>query len=110
VGSEVSGTVARKSRYGYFVDLDQGVTALLVFGNISKEKKDTLKEGDVITVTVESVDTENRRISLSYGVTETVNNNKEVSEYLNSQEKVLQEKKASTEFGSALLAALKGKK
>ena len=110
VGSEVSGTVVKKSRYGYFVDLDQGVTALLVFGNISKDKKDSLKEGDVITVTVESIDTENRRISLSFRVTETVNNNKEVSKYLDSQEKVLQEKKASTEFGSALLAALKGKK
>lgn len=110
VGSEVSGKVAKKSRYGYFIDLDTGVTGLLVFSNISADKKDSFKEGDVINITVESIDTENRRISLSHGVSEAKNNQKEISEFLQTQRKETQGSKASTEFGSALLAALKGKK
>ena len=106
-GSEIAGTVAKKSRYGYFVDLAEGVTGLLVFSRIVPDKKDSFKEGDEITVIVESVDKENRRISLSYGMRKSEEDKEEVSEFIKKQRKEKPDKRASTEFGAALLAALK---
>ncbi len=111
VGSEVSGTVVKKSRFGYFIDLAEGVTGLLVFANISSDKKDSLNAGDSVTVMIESVDTENRRISLSYGIKEAKQNQQEVADFIKKQGKTPVEKtEASSEFGAALLAALKNKK
>lgn len=111
VGSEVTGTVAKKSKFGYFIDLAEGVTGLLVFANIASDKKDTLNTGDSVTVMIESVDTENRRISLSYGVKEAKQNQQEVADFIKKQGKTTVEKtEASSEFGAALLAALKNKK
>lgn len=111
VGSEIAGTVAKKSRYGYFIDLAEGVTGLLVFANISSDKKNSLNEGDSVKVIIESVDTENRRISLSYGIKEAKQDQQEVNEFIKKQGKAPAEKtEASSEFGEALLAALKNKK
>lgn len=111
IGSEVSGTVVKKSRFGYFIDLAEGVTGLLVFANIASDKKETLNAGDSITVIIESVDIENRRISLSYGLKEARQNQQEVTDFLSKQSKKPAEKsEASSEFGAALLAALKNKK
>ena len=110
VGSEVPGTVSKKSRFGFFVDIAEGVTGLLVFSNIASDKKDTFKEGDSIQVLIESIDVENRRISLSYGLQEAKQDQKEVSEFLTKQSKGQPQKESSTEFGAALLAALKTKK
>lgn len=107
VGSEISGTVAKKSRYGYFIDLAEGVTGLLVFSKIVPDKKDSIKEGENIIVLIESVDKENRRISLSYGMNKSEKENGEISEFMKKQEKEKPKKKASTEFGAALLKALK---
>ncbi len=112
VGSEVSGKVAKKTRYGYFIDLAESVTGLLVFSNIVADKKDTLKDGDDVKVMVESIDLETRRISLSLGMKEAKDNQDEVSAYLNKQKTVPSATKAAsndTEFGAALLAALKKK-
>jgi len=43
VGSTVTGTVAQHSRFGYFVDLADGVTGLLPFANVAADKKDTIR-------------------------------------------------------------------
>ena len=117
-GSEVTGTVAKKSQYGYFVDLREGVTGLLVFSKIVADKRDSFKEGDSITVCIESIDTENRRISLSHGMRESNENRAMINDYL-SKEKTGQPQTqtpargggggSSTEFGAALMAALKGR-
>jgi small subunit ribosomal protein S1 len=111
VGTEVTGMVAKKSRYGYFIDLREGVTGLLVFGNIAVEKKESIKEGDTLAVCVESVDKANRRISLSYGVKEARGTQTEI-EACTKTENAPQPSGAagSTEFGAALLAALQKKK
>lgn len=111
VGSEVAGTVVKKSKFGYFIDLAEGVTGLLVFSNIAQDKKESLNAGDSIKVIIESVDLDNRRISLSYGVKEAKQNQQEIKDFLNKQNnKPTEEKKeASSEFGAALLAALKNK-
>jgi small subunit ribosomal protein S1 len=112
VGSEVAGKIAKKSRFGYFVDLLEGVTGLLVFSNINSASKDTLTEGQDIQVYIESIDTESRRISLSHGVKEAREKDAETAEYLKVQNtpKVEKQQSSSTEFGAALFAALKSKK
>ena len=109
-GTEVNGTVAKKTKYGYFIDLADSVTGLLVFSNIVSDKKDTLKDGDQISVLIESIDIANRRISLSLGMKEARRDHAEVSEFLKKQQKEPQiSKDSSTDFGAALFAALKKK-
>lgn len=111
VGSDVTGTVAKKVKFGYFIDLVEGVTALLPLGNIAADKKDTVKEGASITTRVESVDTQARRISLSLGMKEILEQTAEVKEYLSQQSAPAAKQTAqSTEFGAALLEAMKKNK
>jgi small subunit ribosomal protein S1 len=102
VGTETTGTIVKKSRYGYFIDLCEGVTGLLVFSKIAPEKKETLKENESIQVTVDSIDLQNRRISLSYGITVPSAASGEHT-YTDKKESA---SSSSTEFGDALLAAL----
>jgi small subunit ribosomal protein S1 len=111
-GADAAGMVARKAKFGYFIDLAEGVTGLLPLGNIAPEKKDALKEGTQITVHIESIDTAARRLSLSFGRKEERQNDAAVNEYLAKQRVAPQPKSTAsqaTEFGSALLDALKKK-
>jgi small subunit ribosomal protein S1 len=111
VGSEYDGLIARKSKFGYFVDLTEGITGLLVFSNIKSDVKDKLAEGQTIKVLVESVDVENRRISLSHGVKEAREHDAETTEFIKKQNQKTEKPTSSgTEFGAALSAALKAKK
>lgn len=103
-GGVVDGTIAKKSRYGYFIDLSEGITGLLVFSKIAPEKKEQLKEQDTIKVTIDTIDTENRRISLSYGIVESRSDQEEILSYTNRKQST---ESSSTEFGAALIAALK---
>jgi small subunit ribosomal protein S1 len=107
VGSEANGVVAKKSKFGYFIDLAEGVTGLLTFSNIVADKKETLKDGDQVAVIIEAVDIDNRRISFSLGMKEARQNQEEVKTFLKNQKEPVQQKSSSTEFGAALLAALK---
>ncbi len=81
-------TVSKKTKFGYFIDLAESVTGLLVFSNIVSDKKDTLKDGDLVTVFVESIDKENRRISLSLGMKDARQHQAEVTEFLKKQQKM----------------------
>lgn len=109
-GSDVEGTVARKATFGYFIDLAEGVTGLLAITNIAADKKASLAEGAKIMVHIESLDTAQRRISLSYGKQESRQETAEVKEFLVKQRAPApQQAPRSTEFGSALLEALKKK-
>jgi small subunit ribosomal protein S1 len=107
-GIEVSGVVAKKSKYGYFVDLQDGVTGLLVFSNVTPEKKESIKEGDTLQVCIESVDKQNRRISLSYGIKEARTNQAEIEAFTKKiNAPAVASGGGSTDFGAALMAALK---
>jgi small subunit ribosomal protein S1 len=110
-GTEIPGKVSKKSRYGYFIDITEGVTGLLVFANIASDKKESFNEGDTINVMVDSIDRANRRISLSYGVKESKQIEKEIVDYLKNQKKKqpAEQQSSSTDFGAALFAALKSK-
>jgi small subunit ribosomal protein S1 len=110
-GSDVTGTVARKAKFGYFVDLAEGITGLLAIPNIASDKKDSIKEGGQVTVHIESIDTAQRRLSLSFGLAETRQTAVEIQEYMGRQESAVVKPQAasSTEFGAALMDALKKK-
>jgi small subunit ribosomal protein S1 len=68
VGRPAKGTVERREPFGIFINLEPGVTGLLPKSKISQSGEtsdiDKLKTGDTITLCVESVDEEKRRISL----------------------------------------------
>jgi small subunit ribosomal protein S1 len=109
-GSDAEGKAVHKEKFGYFIDLAEGVTGLLPISNIAPDKKNSITEGAVFTVHIESVDVKQRRISLSYGKQEPRQETAEVKEYLNKQSSAApKQTPKSTEFGAALLEALKKK-
>ena len=69
VGNIVTGTVARMTDFGAFVELETGVDALLHVSQISKEHvekpSDVLKIGESITAKVVDFNEESKKISLS---------------------------------------------
>ena len=69
IGSVVTGTVARMTDFGAFVELEPGVDALLHVSQISKDHiekpSDVLKVGDTVTAKVVDFNEEGRKISLS---------------------------------------------
>jgi ribosomal protein S1 len=69
VGNVVTGTVARMTDFGAFVELETGVDALLHVSQISKEHvekpSDVLKIGESVTAKVVDFNEEGRKISLS---------------------------------------------
>ena len=69
-GSYVTGRVVRLASFGAFVTLGEGIDGLIPISRLGGGKRinhprDVLKEGDDVEVKVESIDRENRRISLS---------------------------------------------
>ena len=107
-GTGAKGMVASKSKFGYFIDLADGVTGLLPFGNIAADRKESIRPGETVDVTVQSVDAERRRISLSLGLAEIQKDAAEAREYMARQKKP--EPQVSSEFGEMLKTALgKGK-
>ena len=106
-GSSAVGKVASRTRYGYFIDLADGITGLLPFANIAVDKKESLKPGETIDVTIESVDDERRRISLSLGVSPARREEQDAREFIANQKETKTQQ--SSEFGEMLKAALEKK-
>ncbi len=69
VGNTVEGKVARLADFGAFVNLEQGIDALLHVSQIASERiekpADVLKVGDIIKAKVTDLDAEAKKISLS---------------------------------------------
>ena len=69
VGNVVEGKVARLADFGAFVNLEQGIDALLHVSQISADRiekpSDVLKVGDVVKAKVTDLDAEAKKISLS---------------------------------------------
>ncbi len=67
-GSVVNVTLEKKETFGFFMNLEPGVTGLMPISNIrnavSSGDYDRLKPGDSIPVLVQEVDEDNRRITL----------------------------------------------
>lgn len=110
IGSKVNGTVISETKYGYFVDLDDDISGLLVRSKIAKEKKGTLKNNEKIDVTVEEIDVENCRITLSYGIESCAGKDTGGDKKVTDGKKQQETKKQSSEFGELLKAAFDKKK
>jgi small subunit ribosomal protein S1 len=68
-GQAVEGILEKKESFGYFVNLEPGITGLLPKSNIKKLSEpatvEKLKEGDAIPVIIESVNPAERKITLA---------------------------------------------
>ncbi len=109
-GASVPGTVASETRYGFFIDLAEGITGLLPHSNVAADKKGTIKAGSTIEVTVENVDPEARRMSLSYGAAAAQAETETAKAYIAKQSGKTEANASSSEFGEMLKAALAKKK
>jgi small subunit ribosomal protein S1 len=107
-GSTVQGTVEQNTKFGFFINLAEGITGLLPFSNIASDKKESIKVGSSLEVTVENLDAERRRISLSCGVAEQRRDVAEAKQFIAAQ-KSQTAISGTTEFGTALKAALNKK-
>ncbi len=67
-GTTLTGVVSRVESFGVFVNVEEGVDGLIHSSKL--EPGSELKKGDEITVNVESVDPDQRRMSLSLVLTE----------------------------------------
>lgn len=76
VGQTVEGTVEKRQQFGLFIALEPGVTGLLPQSVMAKAegevKFDKLGAGDKVVVSIESVNTRERKISLGTGKKEEV--------------------------------------
>ena len=71
-GQTVSGTVDKREDFGLFIRLEPGVVGLMPKSKINQEagaapevQWDKLKPGDTVTVNIESIDADNRRMTLA---------------------------------------------
>lgn len=90
VGTSLEASVSRVADFGLFVNLAPAVDGLVHISKLPVERNTNLKKvykaGDKITVIVDSVDTEEKRISLSPVVSNEEQDN--AAEYLSKQKNV----------------------
>ena len=71
VGQSTEGTVEKKEKFGYFINLSPGVTGLLPKSNFKRSSEpgaiEKLREGDQLPVLVEMVNLKERKITLAPG-------------------------------------------
>jgi ribosomal protein S1 len=63
VGSVITGTVSRIEQFGVFVNVETGVDGLIHNSKLDSEQK--LHKGQQISVNIESIDKDNKRMSLT---------------------------------------------
>jgi small subunit ribosomal protein S1 len=107
IGAVIKGTVVSQSRFGYFVTVAEGITGLLVFANISADKKGSIKVGGEVDVTIEKIDLDNRRIALSMGVSAQKADEEFARAFIQEESKKKPVEKPVSDFGEALKRALK---
>jgi small subunit ribosomal protein S1 len=69
VGQRVDGVLEKKEKFGYFIRLAPGITGLLPIGSIRRSSGaaalEKAKEGDTLSVAIEEINLQRRRISLA---------------------------------------------
>ncbi len=68
VGTTIEGTVSRVEPFGAFINVEPGIDGLIHSSKLDSQTE--LNKGDKVTVNVESVDPDHRRMSLSIVLTE----------------------------------------
>ena len=68
IGQTVEGLLEKKEKFGYFINLEPGITGLLPKSNLRKADKpaelEKLKEGDAIAIAIEAINPGDRKITL----------------------------------------------
>jgi len=69
IGQSVEGILEKKEKFGYFINLEPGITGLLPKSNLNKASKpselEKLKEGDVIAIMIEAMNPGQRKMTLT---------------------------------------------
>jgi small subunit ribosomal protein S1 len=69
IGQAVEGILEKKESFGYFINLEPGITGLLPKSNLNKASKpsalEKLKEGDAIAIMIEAINPGQRKITLT---------------------------------------------
>jgi small subunit ribosomal protein S1 len=83
IGQSLTAVLEKKEKFGYFINLEPGITGLLpksILGKFQRSSEfEKLKEGDPIPVIIEAIDTGERKITLRPGNTEDEQNWQEFS-------------------------------
>jgi small subunit ribosomal protein S1 len=70
-GQTIEGVVEKKEKFGYFINLQPGVTGLLPKSKIKNSARpadlEKLKEGDTITTVIVEISHQDRKVTLSPG-------------------------------------------
>jgi small subunit ribosomal protein S1 len=78
IGQRLEGVLEKKENFGYFVNLEPGVTGLLPKSNLRRSQRSSdlekLKEGAAVPVIIESINTGERKITLTPGNTDDEEN------------------------------------
>jgi len=69
IGQTVKGVLEKKEKFGYFINLEPGITGLLPKSNFGKADKpaelEKLKDGDAVPIMIEAINPGERRITLT---------------------------------------------
>ncbi len=78
IGQSLEGVLEKKEKFGYFVNLEPGITGLLPKSKLGKSRRSSelekLKAGDSIPVVIDAINTGERKITLIPGNTEDEQN------------------------------------
>lgn len=78
IGQLLEGVLEKKEKFGFFINLEPGITGLLPKSKLGKSGKSSelekLKEGDPIPVIIEAINSGERKITLIPGNTEDEQN------------------------------------
>ncbi len=78
VGQILEGVLEKKEKFGFFINLEPGITGLLPKSKLSRSPKlseiEKLKEGDSIPVIIDAINGDDRKITLAPGNTEDEQN------------------------------------
>ena len=71
VGNSIEGTVEKKAKFGYFINLSPGITGLMPKSNFRRSSKpaliEKLHEGDALPVMIEAINLKEHKITLAPG-------------------------------------------
>ncbi|MCP4622702.1 MAG: 30S ribosomal protein S1 [bacterium] len=78
IGQSLLGVLEKKEKFGYFINLEPGITGLLPISKLGRSRKSSqlekLKEGQPFPVIIEAINTGDRKITLIPGNTEDEQN------------------------------------
>jgi len=88
VGQEVEGTVENRAEFGIFINLAPGITGLLPMSRITRSGKqaelETLKPGDKVKISIEEINTADRKVTLTAGDAQKADGDNDWKEYTKS--------------------------